>query len=282
MNWTILKLLEWADEYLKKQGIKSSRTEAEILLAFVLGKKRIDLYIEFERNLSQDILTQFKTLIQRRIKKEPIQYILEKQEFWSMDFKVGPGVLIPRSETECLIEEVLKIWKKQKEVSILDIGTGSGILAIVLAKEITCAKIHAIDISKKALEYARFNAARHGVAERITFYEGDLFPKLPQMIDVIVSNPPYIAEMSWETLEEQVKNFEPKEALVGGKDGIDFHLKILKEAPLYLNSKAVVALEIAPQQAFLLKDYLIQEKTFSHIEIVKDYENKERILIAHR
>ncbi|HBQ22055.1 MAG: protein-(glutamine-N5) methyltransferase, release factor-specific [Deltaproteobacteria bacterium GWA2_38_16] len=279
MDWTVLKLIEWTDAYLKKQGILKARLESEMLLAHVLHKKRIDLYVAFDRVVSEAELASLKGLIQRRSRKEPIQYILGTQEFWSLPFKVGPGVLIPRPETECLVEEALKILGP---LHILDLGTGSGVIPIALAKEIPEAKFYAVDISDKALEYARENATTHHVLERIQFQKSDLFSSIPkdQKFDVILSNPPYISTGEWNGLETQIKEFEPKEALLAGEEGIEVHRRILKEAPQYLKSEGAVILEIAPHQASLLKEYVVREKVFKHFEIVKDYGHKDRILIV--
>lgn len=302
MQWTILKLLEWTEQYFKKQDIKSQalsspakagdpslrcstyRTDAELLLANVLGKRRIDLYVAFDQEVSEKDLARYKELIQRRAEQEPIQYILEKQEFWSLNFKVGPGVLIPRPETECLIEEAIKLLGLKKETSLtfLEIGTGSGAISVALAKEFPMARIHAMDISAEALHYAKENAAIHGVSNQINFYEKDIFDaELKESYDLIISNPPYVTNSEWEGLEKHLKDFEPQIAFKGGSQGINFHKYILKIAPRYLKQGGFVILEIVPTQTFLLKNYLIQEKLFQHFYFTEDYSHRERVLIAH-
>lgn len=298
MTWTILKLIEWTSEYLKKQGIENPRLESEILLAHVLGKKRIDLYLEFDHSVEPPELSTYKLLIQRRVKHEPIQYLTGRQEFWSLDFKVGPGVLIPRPETECLVEKALILKNKNSHseqlchpegrrpegsLQILDLGTGSGVLAIVLAKELPQSHIWAGDISERALSYARENAQTHGVSSQIHFVKSDLFSALDpsQKFDLIISNPPYVAEEEWTCLPTHIKEFEPPEALRGGEQGIDFHLKILEEAPKFLKAGGSIILEIAPSQDVMLKEYLEKQKNVSNFESVQDYEHRQRVLVVH-
>ena len=284
MNWTILKLIEWTTEYFQKQGMANPRLESELLLAHLLVKKRIDLYLGFDRPVSPQELAAYKLLIQRRTKQEPLQYITQRQEFWSLDFKVGPGVLIPRPETECLIEYVVKIFESRRNHSlqILDIGTGSGILAVVLAKEFPQANIWAVDISERALSYAVDNAKTHGVSSQIHFQKSDLFSAVEasQKFDLIISNPPYLTEEEWKQLPLHIREFEPPEALRGGAAGMDFHLKILDSAPLFLMPHGAVVLEIAPSQEDVLKEYLTRHKKFSEFDIVQDYEHRARVLVA--
>ena len=210
MTWTRLKLIEWTADYLKKQGIENPRLESEILLAHVLGKKRIDLYLAFDRPVELEELSRYKSLIQRRLKHEPLQYLTGRQEFWSMEFKVGPGVLIPRPETECLIEQALKKFKSQKDspLHILDLGTGSGVLAVVLAKALPLSTLWAVECSERALTYAMENAKTHGVSSQIHFQKSDLFSGLDpsQKFNLIISNPPYLTEEEWSRLPSLLKS----------------------------------------------------------------------------
>ncbi|MBI3018962.1 MAG: peptide chain release factor N(5)-glutamine methyltransferase [Deltaproteobacteria bacterium] len=293
MNWTTLKLIEWTTEHFQKHEILNPRLESEILLAHVLGKKRIDLYLEFDHPVGHRELSAYKLLIQRRVKHEPVQYLMGRQEFWSLDFKVGTGVLIPRPETECLVEQALKILKNKNShpegrkpegyLHILELGTGSGVLAIVLAKELPQSHIWAVDISERALSYALENAKTHGVSSQIHFVKSDLFSALDpsQKFDLIISNPPYLAEEEWRNLAPHIREFEPSEALRGGAQGIDFHLKILDLAPQFLRSNGSVVLEIAPSQGVVLKEYLVGQKNISNFEIVQDYEHRQRVLVVH-
>ncbi len=296
MNWTILKLIEWTTEHFQKQEISNPRLESEILLAHVLGKKRIELYLEFDHPVGPQELSAYKLLIQRRVKHEPVQYLTGRQEFWSLDFKVGPGVLIPRPETECLLEQALQRLKSQDEhrdpsafglgmthpLHILELGTGSGVLAIVLAKELPQSHIWAGDISERALSYAMENAKTHGVSSQIHFQKSDLFSAFDssQKFDLIISNPPYLTEEEWKHLAPHIREFEPPEALRGGAHGIDFHLRILNSAPQFLMPSGVVVLEIAPSQAVMLKEYLTRQKNIANFEVIQDYEHRERVLVV--
>ncbi len=283
MTWTILNILQSTEDFFKKHAIKSPRVDAEVLLSHVLSKRRIDLYLEFERTLTQDELNRYRSLVQRRKEHEPIQYILGKQEFWSLDFKVGPGVLIPRPETECLIEKALGYLKNIEHPSILDIGSGSGIIPIVLAKEVLNLKAVAVDVSDDALAFSRTNAQTHGVTDRITFLKGDLFSNIStvEKFDLILSNPPYVSkDSSNNQIERQVKDYEPSIALFASQEGMEFHKKILCLSKSFLKQDGKVLLEIDPNQASHLKEYLIKEKLFSNIEIYCDLEGRERVLIA--
>ncbi|MEK7791094.1 MAG: peptide chain release factor N(5)-glutamine methyltransferase, partial [Deltaproteobacteria bacterium] len=238
-------MLKWTEAYFKKQGLLKPRLDAEILLSHAVHKRRIDLYLQFDHPLNETELSAFKELVRRRVQHEPIQYMTGHQEFWSLDFSVGPGVLIPRPETECLVEQSLKILANdtKEKIRILDIGCGSGVVAIVLAKERPGAEVVAVDISQVALSCALENAKRHGVGERIEFRRSDIYSGLKEeKFDLIVSNPPYIRTDEWETLDLEIRNYEPKEALVGGEEGIDFHMRIIKGAPLFFQKRGALLL----------------------------------------
>lgn len=284
MTWTIQSLLKWSETYLRKNGIQNPVTDAQVLLAHVLGGSRIDLFVEFDRLLNAKELSVFRVLIQRRGEHEPIQYIVGYQEFWSFTFKVERGVLIPRPETECLIEKTQELFSNSpdRSLSVLDIGCGSGILAIGVAKEFPKVRVFAVDISDVALRVAKENAERHGVLDRVEFLKSDLFSEIPKgkKFDLIISNPPYIGEAQWKILDPQIRDYEPKEALVAGKEGIEIHQKILEQAIKYMCKGGAVILEIAPEQASLLNDYLTKQRIFSNIQISKDYEKRERVLVV--
>jgi len=197
MTWTVLNLITETEGYLKKKGISSARLDAEILLAKVLNVERLQLYLQFDRPIQKNELDTYRSLIVRRSQNEPIAYLRGAKEFWSRQFQVGSGVLIPRPETELLVEHVLKFFTSspKKPTSILDVGCGSGILAIILACEFPEAQLVAIDISEEALYYARLNAEAHGVQDQIRFIKTDFFQDMTswaQNYDLVVSNPPYI------------------------------------------------------------------------------------------
>ena len=224
---TIAKSLRWAEGYLAQRGVPSPYVDAEYILAHILGCQRQDLLIYPDRVVKEDETAQFNACIERRGRREPLQYIIGEVGFRGLLFKVNKDVLIPRPETELLVDEVVKSVTK-KDATILDLCTGSGCIAVCIARELIDSKVYAVDISEGALAAARENAARHGVGERITFLSGDLFNaidslNLKGMIDVIVSNPPYVSAEEMQELQPEIRDYEPASALYGGKDGLDFY-----------------------------------------------------------
>jgi release factor glutamine methyltransferase len=287
--WTILNTINWATECLRSRGIGNSRLDAELLLSHVLNIDRIGLYINYDKPLDNIELNEFKRLIERRVCKEPIFYILGYREFWSIKVKVDKRVLIPRPDTELLVEEVLKIIKynndfDKNQVNILDIGTGSGVIAISLAKEINNSKISAVDISKDAIELALENAKTNFLDSNIIFYVGDLFSPfdIKSSFDIIVSNPPYISEEEWGDLPEDIRIYEPRIGLYGGKDGLYFLKKIISEAPLYLKDKGWLILEIGYNQGDKVKNMFNESGYFYTPEIIKDYGGFNRVVKAQK
>jgi release factor glutamine methyltransferase len=283
VTWTIQTLLDWTKDYFKRNGIESARIDAEVLLSRLLNKKRIDLYVHFEEPIQPEDLKRFKSWVMRRVKHEPVQYILGETEFWSLSFALEPGVLIPRPETECLIEAALAIYQARKEetLSICDIGCGSGVMSIVLAKEFPAAHIVSVDISQKALDVTQKNAETHGVSDRITLIKSDLFSAIPsnQTFDVVISNPPYIKEGDWSDLEAKITEFEPKQAIVAGPEGTEVHVRILEAVHSFLKPKGTLIMEIAPGQRETLNDYLTNQSYLSDSVIKEDYEKRERVAI---
>ena len=296
--WTILSLLNWSQNYLSEKNIQQSRLDSEILLSTTLGLKRLDLYLQFERILNEEELASFKTVLKRRANFEPIAYILGKKEFWSREFEVNSDVLIPRPETELLIEQTLKILgpspqpsptggeggsegkgrQGEGERSVLEIGTGSGILAITLAKEIKNTQVDAIDISPKALALAKKNSDRLETSSKINFIEADFTSyNFSKTYDMIISNPPYIPSQEIETLMKDVSNFEPRLALDGGKDGLDFYRKIAQKAPALLKPQGFVVVEIGESQA---KDVtkIFEDAGLKNISVIKDYSDHNRVV----
>ncbi|HSA59255.1 MAG TPA: peptide chain release factor N(5)-glutamine methyltransferase [bacterium] len=273
--WTSLKLIQWTAGHFEKKGIPNPRLDAELLLAYVLKCQRVDLYTGFEKTVSEKHLAEFKALIERRATREPLQYITGETEFWGLKIKVTPEVLIPRPETELLVEEALKNAPPAGDV--LDIGTGSGCIAIALAKNLPGAKIVATDISKEALSVAKENAQAHGVADRIEFVTSDIAPWLffetrERKFDLIVSNPPYIDSSELDFLQPEVSRHEPRSALDGGQGGLETIKKILQEAPDFLKIKGRLLMEVGEGQAERLK------KDFP-CEIRRDYSGVERLII---
>ena len=280
-SWTIKKILDWTTEYFKKHQIENPHLEAEIILAHALHIDRIRLYIDFEKELDKPSLELFKGFITRRVKGEPAAYITGSKQFMSLIFKVTPDVLIPRPETEMLIESVIEISKIiEGKLTVLDIGTGSGAIAVSLAKFVDNIAVTATDISKKALEVAIENAKKHQVENKISFIEADLFPVETQKYDIIVSNPPYIKTAEIKTLQIEIRDYEPHSALDGGPDGLDFYKKIAEKSDNYLNENGRLILEVgydgAKDVAVLVQDAL---KT-KNIRIKKDLNGVDRVVIA--
>lgn len=271
-------------EHLEQKGFENARLNAERLLGHVLNLNRVELYLHFERPIDEEELAQFKVLLQRRLKHEPLQYLLQQTEFMSLPFKVGPAVLIPRPETELLVEQVLTECKTRfpalPEISILDIGTGSGNIAISLAKNLPAAKVTALDVSAEALMLARENAELNAVGEQIRFVNGDVRSvNLEQQFRVIVSNPPYITQKEMLELPPEVRYYEPKTALAGGVDGLDFYRLIIQRMAQKLMPHGFMAFEIGYQQAAGVKQ-IFHKSQFTDVKVFQDLNAHDRIIIA--
>lgn len=283
MTWTIKSLLDWTTEYFSKYGIEWPHLEAEILLAHVMKVPRINLYIKFADNVGDDILADFKKLIIRRSKREPLAYITGFQPFMGLDFIITPDVLVPRPETEILIQTILDIVNpksqlpKSQQYKIFDIGTGSGAIAISLAKYIDQSTVVGIDISEKAVEIAKQNAQKHGMSDRCNFVVGDLFGGVNEKFDIIVSNPPYIPTSEIEKLQPEISKYEPRSALDGGEDGLDYYRKISASAKNYINDDGKLIFEIGFGQADNVKD-IISQNGFELLKAIKDYSGIERVI----
>ena len=281
-RWTVLKALNWTTEYFRQKGMENPRLEAEVLLAHLLGLDRMGLYLNYDKPLKEEERKAYREMIQRRTAWEPIAYILGYKEFWSLKFKVNPECLIPRPETEHLVEEALRIGGQlPPPLRVLEIGTGCGAVAIVLAKELKEAQIVATDISPHALSLAQENARCHGVGERIKFVQGDLFPCGEAPFCLIVSNPPYIPTEEVFQLAPEVRDYEPLTALDGGADGLRFFRKIAQEAPSYLVEGGWVLLEMGKGQASKVAD-ILKEAGFTQIELIPDYSGIKRVARAQR
>ena len=301
-NLTIKEVLSWAEGYLNGYGVADPKAETEYLLSHLLNCKRSGLYLKHDKSLAIDEFQRFMDWLNRRIAMEPSQYIIGEQEFWGLAFKVTRDVLIPRPETEILVEEAIKTVSSKSEVvsgnnniqltthdsrfTILDLCTGSGCIAVSLAKEIPDCHIYAVDVSEKALNVARENAERHGgIADRINFLQGDLFGplkclKLVKRVDLIVSNPPYIAKTMMKDLQPEIRDYEPEIAVYAGEDGLDFYRRIISEAPKYLAKDGCILLEMGYGQAEEIKKLIEQHKAFEHIDIKKDFAGIDRVIKA--
>ncbi|MEW6328125.1 MAG: peptide chain release factor N(5)-glutamine methyltransferase [Thermodesulfobacteriota bacterium] len=286
---TIGSILRRTQEILTAAGVPEPEADAQVLMAHVLGVDRLNLFLNMDRVLSPAEEKALAGLIRERTKRKPLQHILGEQEFWSLSFRVTPEVLIPRPETEILVEAVLNTVKKQgippDDLTILDLCTGSGILAIVLARELPGADIYAVDISKETLSVAQENARRHKVSDSITFLRGDLFAPLAGQgvsFDLIVSNPPYISGEMFPELLPEVRDYEPRLALDGGPDGLDVIRKIIIQSAAHLKLGGWLFLEIGDGQgARVLKEFE-RRKAFGNVSIIRDYCGINRVIRAQR
>ena len=282
--------LEWSIDRLTQAGVDSPRMEAEVLLAGALGFGREEIYRRPERILNEDEKSVSRDFVGRRVRQEPVAHILGHREFWSLDFKITPDVLIPRPETETLIETLLKLQAKlNAEAStgqvrrLLDIGTGSGIIAVVAAREITDCRVTATDLSPDALVVARENADTHDVSDQINFIQGDLFAEVPETLyDFIVSNPPYIETKRLPDLMPDVRNFEPTAALDGGVDGLDFYRRIISKASDYLKEGGGLVFEIGETQAEAVSRLLCAEDEYETLKVTQDYSGYDRVVSARK
>ncbi len=278
-QWTILKVLQWTTSYFSGKGIGQPRADAEVLLAHVLGIERIQLYLNFEKPLGTAELARFRELVRRRAAFEPTQYIVGKQEFWSLEFEISSAVLIPRPETEIIVEKALALAGENPTL-VLDIGTGSGAVAVSLAHERPGIRAVATDKSFPALEIARRNALRHGVSDRVRFAAMDLMDALApgRRFDIIVSNPPYVSETEFLDLAPEIANYEPHSALRGGgAQGLSIVRRILEGFQSYLKPGGSLLVEIGHEQADILEPELAGSPS-ENFEFIKDYSGIRRVL----
>lgn len=276
-TWTVVQLLRWTADYFNGKDIESGRLEAELLLAHTLDLDRVGLYLHFDRPLTPAELADFRAKVQRRARREPVQYILAEAEFWSLPLQVGPDVLIPRSDTEVLVEEALQ--HLQQGGSMLDVGTGSGAIAIAVASERPAVEVTAIDCSRPALTVARANAERHGLSGRITCRQGDLAALPAGPYDLVVSNPPYIAEPEWAGLMTEVRDHEPRIALHGGIDGLDAYRHLARQAMTVLKPGGWLLVEVGADQADAVRE-LFEQAGLSALGVRKDYAGIARVVYA--
>ncbi|MBX7072069.1 MAG: peptide chain release factor N(5)-glutamine methyltransferase [Pirellulales bacterium] len=286
-EWTIGRLLAWTTKYLKERGADSPRLDAELLLAEACGRKRIELYTSFEETPPDAVRTAFRELVRRRAEGAPVAYLLGRREFYSLSFRVTGDVLIPRPETEFLLIRLLDLARKREveaPVEIVDVGAGSGILAICAAKELPRARVTAVDISPAALAVARANATDHGMTERIAFIEGDLLGGLPdeQRFDFVVSNPPYITTAEMATLAVDVAKHEPRLALEAGPRGTEIMERLIPEAAARLRPGGWLLMEISPQLATTVTDLIASDGRFEPATISKDLAGLARVAQARR
>ncbi len=283
-QWTIIKLIRWATSYLKTHDIDNPRATGEILLAHALKVNRIDLYLNYDQPLVAEELNTFKTLIKRRIRREPVAYILGAKEFWSLDLTITQDVLIPRPETECLVEVALNLISKipaSQSQRILDLGTGSGAIVLALVSQQPRHVYFASDYFNKAAELAGRNAARHGFSGRVHYFVGDwLAPLNPEKseFDMIVSNPPYIPSQVIGKLQPEIHRFEPLAALDGDQDGLSCFRKIIGCAHHYLKPHGVLLLEIGHEQKDDIHRIVSDCDFYDDFNHSKDYSGCDRVV----
>lgn len=284
--WTVRRLLAWTAEHFDRKGIDRARLCAEMLLAHVLGIERVKLYMDLDRPASELERAAFRDLVERACEHEPVDYLVGQAPFFSMQFKVTPAVLIPRPSTEALVEHIVQHARRTPGFHaplIADIGTGSGIIAICLAKHITASRVIAIDQSEAALDIARQNAATHGVADRIDFRHGDLLEPLgAQRVRYLVSNPPYISDEEWAEVAPNVKDHEPVEALRAGVDGLKYIRPLIAQAAEHLEDPGQLVLEIAASQKKPVLQLAVHEAGLTNPHILADHEHLPRVLVCDR
>lgn len=283
---TILKLLEWSTEHFSARGFEEARLNSELLLAHVLEVRRIDLYMKHEMLLAPGDVAKFKSCFNRRLSHEPVQYIVGWTEFMGLRFELNPSVLIPRPETEILVESVIAQSVKnprEGELSILDIGTGSGCIAISLARMVPGSRLVALDVSPEALSTARSNAMKLGVDQKVRFMRHDVMKEdgPPGKFDIIVSNPPYIPVADVETLQPEIRIFEPRAAFTDFGDGLSFFRRISMLGTGLLRPEGALAVEVGYDQADFVREIFLGDG-YSEIEMIKDYGGIPRVVMGRR
>lgn len=274
-TWTLLKLLRWMTDYFTEKGIDNPRLDAELLLAYVLRLDRLGLYLNYDRPLLATELEAIRPLVKRRGQREPLQYLMGYVEFWSLEFAVTPATLIPRADTEILVEEALA--RAESEGQLLDVGTGSGAIVISLASELSNWQMTGLDISAEALEVAQQNLEKHQVAVQVQLLQGDLAELPRQKYDLIVSNPPYIAHQEWDKLMPEVRCFEPRIALLADNEGLACYQYLASQAPSRLKSNGWLLVEVGYTQAEEVK-VLFSNAGLDDVFIREDYSGHPRVV----
>ncbi len=281
---TVLEALNSASNYLQNKGIKSSRLNAELLLSHVLNCKRLELYLSFDRPLQKSEIDSYRELLKRRSTFEPLQYIIGKVEFYGLEFEVNQSVLIPRPETELLVEAVIESVAKDERINILDIGSGSGNISIALAKNIPSCTVVGIDISEEAIETSTRNAKLNGVESQLMFVKKNILNGIEineNSFDVVVSNPPYVSVADFVNLDPELRLYEPQIALTDESDGLSFYRNISVLSRSLLKNNGKLFFEIGAGQSDAVKKILI-DSDYKNIVIIKDYSDIERVIIGEK
>jgi release factor glutamine methyltransferase len=275
---TVREILSEVSSSFEAVGIPSAKLDAEVLLAFCLKLDRLEFLKNPEMQINKAQLADFKKLVSRRLKWEPVAYITGRKEFWSFILEVNKDVLIPRPDTEILVEEALNVCRTFKQPRILDIGTGSGAIVLALAKELSGATIVATDISSAALATAEKNAISLGMTKQIEFFQGDLFEPVKGLFDIIVSNPPYISAVEYQELPAGVKDYEPREALWAGQTGLEFYEKLIYQSKNHLSKNSWLLLEIGATQAAGVRKIMEDSRYYECIDVRNDYAGTPRVI----
>ena len=274
----ILTLINKGSKRLKNKDILSHRLDSEILLSKILNKTREELLINLDKKVKKQKINDFKTLIKRRSKKEPVAYIVKQKEFWSKDFLVNRNTLIPRPETELMVEKIVKLFNS-KNITILDIGTGTGCILLSILSELRNSRGIGIDISSQAINIANKNLKKHFLASRAKFFKKSFHEIYHKKFDLIVTNPPYIMKKDIKNLSEDIKRFEPKLALDGGNDGLDVIKKVIYKSKSILKIKGMLALEIGNEQ-YIKVSKILRKNKFKIKYLVRDYQENIRCILS--
>lgn len=278
-EWTIREVLNWTRGYFEAAGIVQPRLEAEILLAHALDVERLNLYLSPDQPLTVDERTRYRTVVKRRREGTPLQHLIGEVRFFGLRFRVSRDALIPRPETEELLDHILKLVPRDRDIACLDLGTGTGVIAVCLARYFPQAAVTAVDVLESTLQLARGNAALNGVEDRIAFIESDWFERVPGTFDLIASNPPYVAEEELKELPVEVREHEPRAALDGGPGGLREIAKLVEDLPVHMNSGGLLFLEIGHGQDVVVSK-MLTASGFVDVRMESDLAGKKRYVVA--
>jgi release factor glutamine methyltransferase len=281
-EWTVREVLDWTGAYLRRGGVERASFEAAELLAHVLGEERLALYLEPERVLTPEERARFRELVKRRRAGVPLQYLLGQAEFMDLCLRVDERVLIPRPETEELVELILKELDPQREWEILELGTGSGAIALALAQALPKGRVLATDISPQALALAKENALRNGLEGRVSFIESDWFEGVVGEFDLVVANPPYVSREEARSLPKEVREHEPRLAWDGGEEGLAAIREIIVAAPEHLRPGGRLYLEIGATQGGRVEALALATRAYGEVKVLPDLSGRARFLRAIR
>jgi release factor glutamine methyltransferase len=285
--WKVIDIINWGKDYLQNKNISEARLNIELFLCKIIKCKRFDLYVNFDKPLTPNELSELRAYIKRRLEFEPLQYILGETEFMGLPFRIDKRALIPRQETERLVEECINecknLFKEIEKINILDIGTGSGNIAISLAKLLGNSFITAVDLSEEALNLANENAELNQVQDKMKFLKMDILKdEIPptEMFNLIVSNPPYVQIKEYESLQKEIKEHEPGMAVTDYSDGFTFYKRISAIAGSHLHKNGILAFEIAYNQGEPVRS-IMEKENFKNLKIIKDYAGLDRIVLGN-